>query len=515
MRRFIPFTSLPALALAVASSAPAGAQQGSAPLNHVQQVPFSGREQGNVSAQQSAGQGGSGGVSTIQSSVNISGRYSGSTLDSHVSGSVQLSFDDAVQRGLRFNLGATTATNSESQARGQRLAALSALLPSVNGTLSETVQQTYLPAFGITASTLGLGSAVQVPSVTGQYHYYTAQGTVTQNAFDLTALHNLRGAQAAEAASHLSAQDAHELVVLAVGGMYLQTLAAAAVVDSQSKQVTLAEASFKQADAQKIAGTRAPIDANRSLVELHTEQQRLTSDQADLRKEKIRLGRLIGIAPSVDITLTGQLPESVPPVGTLEEETARGEAQRFDLKSAQFTVKAAEEAARAARAEYLPTAGVNGSYGLQGNSFSVGGVAYSGVASVSIPIFQSGRVRADTTQADATLAQRRSEYADQKTQVDADIETAMIDLSVATQQVAVAKDNQGLANDNLRQSQDRFAAGVTDSVEVVQSQESLASADRDYIASLYSLSLARLRVAQSTGSAEQQFRSLLGAGGQK
>jgi outer membrane protein TolC len=487
---------------------------GATPQNHANVVPFSGRESGNVSAQQSAGQGGASGVDTIQSSVNTSGRYSGSTPDAtSANGEIQLSFEDAIQRGLRFNLSGTTATNSEAAAKAQRLSAISAFLPNVNGLLSESVSQSYLPAEGITGSALGLGPSGQIPVVTGQYHYYTAQATLSQNAFDLTAFHNLQGAKALEAASHLSARDARELVVLAVGGTYLQSLAAAAVVESQRQQVALAEASYKQAAAQQTAGTRARIDANRSLVELKTEQQRLTSDEAELAKQNIRLGRLIGIAPGARIILTGTLPETVPPAGTEDEEIARGEAQRFDLKAAAEQLKAAEQSAKAARSEYLPTGAINGGYGMQGSSFDVGRVSYSGVASLNIPLFQSGRVRADTRQADATLSQRKAEFADQRLSVETDIRTAMIDLGVAQQQTIVAKENQALAHDTLTQSQDRFAAGVTDTVEVVQAQESLSAADRDYINSLYSQSLARLRLAQATGVAEQEFHTLLG--GQK
>ncbi len=489
------------------------AQAGSPPQPRAQQIPLSGREQGSVSAQQRANPGG--GVSTIQSAVVVTGRYQGSATDSSVTPALALSGEQAIQRGLQFNLGASTATNSESVSRAQRLAALSALLPNLNGNLSETVQQTYLPSAGITGSTLGLPTSTSVPAVTGQFHYYTAQASASWDAFDLTAVHNIRSAQALEAASHMSTRDAHELVVLAVGGTYLQALADAAVVESQKKQVASSEASYRQAEAQKNAGTRAYIDANRSLVEFRTEQQRLATDEAELAKQLISLARMIGVAPGTQVTLTDHLPEAIATPVALEDEIARAEAQRFDLKAAEANVKAAEEAAKAARSEYLPTANVSGSYGLQGTSFDTGRASYSGVASLNIPIFQSGRVRADTKQANTTVAQRRSELADQRAAVEAEVRIAMIDLEVAAKQTAVAKENEALAGDTLRQSQDRFAAGVTDSVEVVQSQESLAAANHDYIGSLYSKSLARLRLAQATGTAEQEFHSLLGAGGKQ
>jgi outer membrane protein TolC len=476
----------------------------------VQQVPLSTREQGNISIKQQAGAGAGGSVNTVQSTVNVVGHYQGSVPDpSSASPSLILSLPDAIQRGLRFNLGGVTASNMKAQTRNQRLAALSQLLPSINGVLSETVAQLYLPADGISSMTFGGGGSVKVPATTGQFHYYTLQGSVSEDAFDLTALHNLRGAEAADRAAQLNAKDARELVILGVGGTYIQTIAAAANVDAQRGEVLLAQASYKQATAQHGAGTRAIIDANRSLVELKTEQQRLASDEAEFSKQKIRLGRLIGLSPATQITLSSRLSDAIPFPGPIEDAIAHGKMQRSDLKAAEQQMQAAAQARKAAQAEYLPTVSVNGNYGLQGTSPDVGRVAYSGVASINIPIWQGGRVKADTGQADAILAQRKSEYDDQRIQVEADIRISYIDLNVAMELVKVARENQALAGETLKQSQDRFNAGVTDSVEVVQALESLSSADRDYLSSLYSQTLARLHLAQATGDAETQISTLL------
>ena len=476
----------------------------------VQQLPLSTRELGSISAQQSARPGAGGGVNTVQSTINVTGQYQGSVSDSSVtSKAVVLSFSDAIQLGLRFNLGEVTTGNLQTQVRGQRLAALSQLLPNVTGVLSQSVSQVYLPAEGLSSSTFGGGGGLKIPDTTGQFHYYTLQGSLSEDALDLTAIHNLRGAQAATAAAKLSSRDARELIVLGVGGTYIQTIAAAAIAEAQRKQVGLAEASYKQASAQHGAGTRANIDANRSLVELRTEQQRLASDDAEVFKQEIRLSRLIGLPPGTAMTLTSELRDSIPAPGPIDEAIALGQTQRYDLKAAELQMQAAVQARKAAQSEYLPTVTIAGNYGLQGSSPEIGRVAYSGVASLNIPIWQGGRVKADTTQADAVLAQRRADYQDQRTQVEADIRTAYVDLNVAIQQVKVARDNQALALQTLQQAQDRFSAGVTDSVEVVQSQESLSSANRDYVSSLYAQTLARLRLSQTTGQAEAQFPTLL------
>ena len=84
-----------------------------------------------------------------------------------------------------------------------------------------------------------------------------------------------------------------------------------------------------------------------------------------------------------------------------------------------------------------------------------------------------------------------------------------LDLKVASQQVQVAESNRTLAKSTLQQSLDRYAAGVADAVEVVQSQETLASAEHDYISSLYSLNLGKISLARAKGNAEETIPDML------
>ncbi len=63
---------------------------------------------------------------------------------------LDLSLDDAIQRGLRQNLGLILQNSSVKNANGQRLEELQSLLPTVNATASIEVQQINLAAFGLT-----------------------------------------------------------------------------------------------------------------------------------------------------------------------------------------------------------------------------------------------------------------------------------------------------------------------------------------------------------------------------
>jgi outer membrane protein TolC len=106
---------------------------------------------------------------------------------------------------------------------------------------------------------------------------------------------------------------------------------------------------------------------------------------------------------------------------------------------------------------------------------------------LSIPVFDGGKISADVQQARATLRQRQSEYEDQKAKVEQDVRNALIQLRTALGQVKLAESNRQYARETLTQVNDRFDAGVTNTVEVVQAQQQEAAAENDYISGLYAL----------------------------
>jgi outer membrane protein TolC len=122
---------------------------------------------------------------------------------------------------------------------------------------------------------------------------------------------------------------------------------------------------------------------------------------------------------------------------------------------------------------------------------------------LTIPIFAGGIVHGDVLQADAQLQQARDRVDNLRGQIDADVRVALLNLESASEQVAVAQSNIDLAEQSLTQSRDRFAAGVTDTVEVVQAQEAAANAHQSYISSLYSFNYAKISLARAMGAAEQ------------
>ena len=415
---------------------------------------------------------------------------------------------EAVKRGLEANLGTITANDAVRAARAQRIQVLSEMLPNIAVNASETATQVNLAAYGFKFN-LPPGFNFSIPSVVGPFSYSQLQGTFGLSVLDLVRHRNYQASKESERASVLAARDTRELVVLAVTGAYLQTITTAARVDSQRAQVANAEAVHHQAEVRKAAGTNARIDVMRTLVELQTQQQRLTSLQSDLKKQKIAFARLIGLPLDREIRLSQALNAVSAALPDTEEMVRLAMEKRADLQASAAQLRVAGRALSAARAERLPSVSVNGDYGALGpNPASAHGV-FAVTAGVSVPIWQGGRIKGDIQQAEATLHQRQAELADQRGRVEQEVRTALIELETALGQVQVADSNRGYARETLRESTDRFNLGVANTVEVVQAQEQVAAAESDYIASLFSLNLARITLARAVGEAEARLPELL------
>jgi outer membrane protein TolC len=118
-------------------------------------------------------------------------------------------------------------------------------------------------------------------------------------------------------------------------------------------------------------------------------------------------------------------------------------------------------------------------------------------------------VHADALQDDAALRQARQQLEDLRGRIDYQVRTALLDLSAATDQVEVARSSVNLAQQTLDQARDRFTAGVTDNLELIQAQEALASANENYISSLYSHNVAKISLVYALGYAEQGVKQYL------
>jgi len=417
---------------------------------------------------------------------------------------VQLTLRDAIKMALRYNLGAIESGQNAQIARGQRLLALSGLLPQVSAGTSETVEQVNLATFGLS------GLKTRIPTVVGPFSYSSVDASVSQTLFSYESIQRFRAARTAEQAAQLSYQDILDVVTLTVGDAYLQIIEADSRIKAQEAQVQNARALYDRAVDQVQAGTAPRIDATRTAVQLHTEEYNLTTARKNFAVAKLALGRAIGLPLGQEFELADTLPYSDITPMSVDDALQIAFKSRSDLRSALDSQKSAAQTLSAAKGERYPTVTVNGSYGDIGPTFGNSHGDFTFQAGIRVPLFTGGRIKGDITQADAELRQKKAEAENIRGQIDQDIRTALLNLNAAKEQVEVAKQNVELANESLARSKDRFTSGVTDSVEVVQAEQALASANDQYITSLYNHNFAKLSLARALGVARSGYNQYLG-----
>ena len=426
-----------------------------------------------------------------------------------VPGILPLSLRDAIDRGLKQNLGLLLSNADIRSARGQRWEQLSALLPHVTAAPYVAESKVNIDELGFAGLASGLGKIFGIPPKAGlppsvgPFSYFDARANVTQSLFDWKSINAARAASQSLKSAGYTFKDARDLVVLAVGYTYLQAIADEARIATAEAQVETAQAVYDQATDQVNAGTSPDIDALRAKVELQTRQQQLIQAKNNLAIQKLTVARVIGLAPGQEFEFTDKSPYQPFEDITIDEALKRAYASRSDYQAAMNDVRAAELSRKAAVAGYFPSLSVDADYGLASAHPSTATPVADVRGTLSIPIFQGGSVHGDVLQADARLEQGRERLENLRAQIDSDVRAALLNLQSSADQVNVARSNIDLAEQTLVQSRDRFSAGVTDTVEVVQSQETVASAHEQYISSLYNYNYAKISLVRALGIAEE------------
>ena len=345
---------------------------------------------------------------------------------------LQIDFKDAIDRGLRRNLGLLLAGDQAQFARGERWKELAELLPNISGRVQESAQNLSLAALGFNKLFplfAAPGSTTNLPRVTPAFNYFDARASLGQS-FNFKDIEKERAASESLKAAQFTFKDAREMVVLAVGNAYLQAIAATARVETTEAQVKNAQALYDKAGDQQKAGLAPAIDTLRSQVELQTRQQQLIVARNDLAKLKLSVARVIGLAPGQEFVLTEKAPYQALTALPLEAYLQHAYASRADYQAATAQVRAAELSRRAATAGHYPSLDLNANLGDIGVTPSQSNGTWQVNGGLNIPIFAGNRVHSDVLEADSQLKQARSQLGDLRGRIDYEVRSALLDLTL-------------------------------------------------------------------------------------
>ena len=411
---------------------------------------------------------------------------------------LRLTLNQAVKVALRQNTTAQIAVLTAAQSVQERNIARAALLPQADLNVSDTVQRLNLQAF-IGERFPGFSEHA------GPFQIFQAGPAFQTPVFDLTLFRRYQAARDAANASSADSLSTREQVILLVVSQYIGTLRNVADVEASQSRVDLAKALFDQAADLEKEGVGTGIDTLRANVELQNENQRLIQAQANRETSLFGLSRLLILDPRQRLELADYLSFYETPQPDVDSSLEEGLSTRQEWKSLQSQIRAAEHDKKAVSESRLPSLKFVGNWAYTGASSTTGIPTYNYAADFTMPIFTSGRIHAEIVRADLDIQKLLRQQEDLRNQIALEVKTALINLDSARNEVQVANLGVQLSKEEVDQARDRFKAGVANNIEVIQAQDSLARANDNQIAALYSFNQARADLARAIGQMERIY----------
>lgn len=430
-----------------------------------------------------------------------------------IPGAMPLSIDDAITLGLQHNLEILSGLQNERRVRGLERTVENNLLPTIHAEAYTRTQEINLAAMGFKPGSLGglvgSGSTMKFNSIV-KVDTTAAQLNVSQQLFNVPAYFLYRAAKTAVASSNLTTLNERGDVALAVGTTYLQVLADAAHIENERSLVKVDEVALGQARDLQAAGVGTHLDTLRAQVQLQTEQQTLVSAEDQYAKDKIALNRRMGIAADQELTLTDSVPYVELAHTEMPQVMALAFTKRKDLLSLEAQMQVASQTQKAVRYQRLPTVAFGGYYGVLGETRGLYHGVFTAQGSLSFPIFKEAEFRGEREVADAQVVELRQQIESLRVSIEQQIRASLLDVESASDLVKVARSNVQLSRQELDDAQQRFIAGVSDNLPVVQAESRLAGSQSQVVATMYQYNAAKLTLARNVGVVESQYRTYLG-----
>lgn len=393
-------------------------------------------------------------------------------------------------------LAALRAAEADQRVRETR----GALLPSLSAAVSEDRRTSNLETFGFS---LPLPPGESIDPKIGPVDVFDARLRASTPLFDPAGIARVRAVRAAAEGTRADQAAAAETSAQRAALAYVQAERAGATVAARREDVRLAGELVTLAQAQLDRGVATALDVTRARTQLAAAQGLLSVAENQLQQAKLALTRAMGVAPTTAVTIADALgPETAAGAVPADEAQAlqAALAHRPELASAAAAERAARLSASAVRAERLPRLDLAADYGLSGINPVDAFPTYNLAVQVSVPVFDGFRREARQEQQQLIAQEARVRSGDLRAQVEAEVRSALLDVASGEDQQRIAAERLRLANEELSQSQERFANGLAGNIEVINAQQNLVRARDAVIEAQAASATARVSLARATGT---------------
>ncbi|MGD9850942.1 MAG: TolC family protein [Nitrospirales bacterium] len=404
---------------------------------------------------------------------------------------LRLSLRDAMEAAVDQNPTVQLFKERIMQAKDVANTQLGELLPNLSGTMSGSRRRFFTGSFGSAAT------------VVGPRDFYEARAFLTQNVFSLSLIQKWRAAKAGVDVAGLDAEVTKRDTMATTGLIYLEVLRAEAAVDARTADVVLNKELLRLATERKSAGMATSLDVTRAKVQLENAKQRLLVAENERDRAKLNLIRSMGLSFDVRLVLTDEMKLLEISEQSMDEALEVAKENRTELKAQKTRERLASLTLSSVTSERIPSIQALGDVGLIGNQIPNALTTDNVQVLMRVPIFDGGQREGRISESRSLVRQEEIKMQDVQYQVALEVRDALITMSSAKQQVAVAEEGLKLSLTELELSRERFAVGVATNIEVTDAQTRVAQARDNLIEGLFTFNASRLSLARAQGQLEK------------
>jgi len=404
---------------------------------------------------------------------------------------LRLSLREAMEASVDQNPTVRLFKERIAQAKDVADTQLGELLPNLSGTMGGSRRRFFTGSFGAQAT------------VVGPRDFYEARAFLTQNVFSLSLIQKWRAAKAGVDVAGLDAEVTKRDTMASTGLIYLEALRAKAAVDARTADVVLNKELLRLASERKSAGMATSLDVTRAKVQLENARQRLLIAENGRDRAKLNLIRSMGLSFDVRLVLTDEMKLVHVSEQSVGEALQVAKENRTELKAQKNRERLASLALSSVTNERIPSIQALGDVGLIGNQIPDMLTTDNVQVLMRVPIFDGGQREGRISESRSLVRQEEIKTQDVQYQVALEVRDALLTLSSAKEQVAVAEEGLKLALTELELSRERFAVGVATNIEVTDAQTRVAQARDNLIEGLFTFNASRLSLARAQGQLEK------------
>ncbi|WP_205949965.1 efflux transporter outer membrane subunit [Pantoea stewartii] len=394
--------------------------------------------------------------------------------------------DSLIARAIAGNLSLQQTVLRIAGAREQLSQARGGLFPSLNGSAKVTRQQ-----LGLEGLLKANGVNDQVDStVASQLNGLTQPVTLYQGSFDASweldlwgkVRRQIESANAQQQAAIEQRNDALVSLEAEVVRAWLQLRGAQATVNTLQQQIAVADQTWQLTQSQQRNGLAPLTDVENARAQLSSLQAQLPQYQAQTRQAMNGLAVLIGKTPgALDAEL--QTPKALP---ALPNAVAVGipstlARRRPDIRQAEAKLHAQTAGIGVSVAQLFPSLSLTGQLGVRNTDASYlddwSSHFYSVGPSLSIPLFQGGRLVSSVKLARAQQASAALDYRQTVLTALQDVENALVSYRADQQRVTALDETTGALQRTFDLASDSYRQGLSTFLEVLDAQRQLAQAE--------------------------------------